>query len=126
MIPSAMNNSSNRLLNIVQVKCPTGLVIIEVHYFVSYIMILLCIFHYFHLCYVISINILGCFLLLQCIEVNDAVSNKKIGTIIESEVQAKWDKIKETKGGSLLIEKAFDSKKKMKVTVEKFRNPDSK
>jgi len=62
----------------------------------------------------------GCFLLLQCIEVNDAVSNKKIGTIIESEVQAKWDKIKETKGGSLLIEKAFDNKKKMKVTVEKF------
>ena len=57
---------------------------------------------------------------------NDAVSNKKIGTIIESEVQAKWDKIKETKGGSLLIEKAFDNKKKMKVTVEKFRNPDSK
>lgn len=57
---------------------------------------------------------------------NDAVSNKKIGTIIESEVQAKWDKIKETKGGSLLIEKAFDNKKKMKVTVEKFRNPGSK
>jgi len=52
--------------------------------------------------------------------VNDAVSNKKIGTIIENEVQAKWDKIKETKGGSLLIEKAFDNKKKMKVTVEKF------
>ena len=55
---------------------------------------------------------------------NDAVSNKKIGMIIESEVQAKWDKIKDTKGGSLLIEKAFDNKKKMKVTVEKFRNPD--
>ena len=57
---------------------------------------------------------------------NDAVSNKKIGTIIESEVQAKWAKIKDTKGGSLLIEKAFDNKKKMKVTVEKFRNPDRK
>ena len=57
---------------------------------------------------------------------NDAVSNKKIGMIIESEVQAKWDKIKDTKGGSLLIEKAFDNKKKMKVTVEKFRNPDWK
>ena len=84
------------------------------------------ILHFFSLCYVISINISGCFLLLQCIEVNDAVSNKKIGTIIESEVQAKWDKIKETKGGSLLIEKAFDNKKKMKVTVEKFRNPGSK
>ena len=55
---------------------------------------------------------------------NDAVSNNKIGTIIESEVQAKWDKIKDTKGGSLLIEKAFDNNKKMKSTVEKFRNPD--
>ena len=66
--------------------------------------------------------VLGCFLLLQCIEVNDTGSNAKMGKILETEVQNKWDEIKETKGGSLLIEKAFDSKRKMKVSVEKFRN----
>lgn len=64
----------------------------------------------------------GCFLILQCIEVNDEVSNIEMGKILEGIIGEKWDEIQNTKGGALLTQKAFDSQKRMKTQVIKFSN----
>ena len=63
----------------------------------------------------------GCFLILQILEVNDRAANEIVKEKLEKAILSKKKEISKTKGGQLLIEKAF-ANGKMRVELDAFRN----
>ena len=61
----------------------------------------------------------GCFLVLQVLEANVQKVNEKVKERLESVILKKRKTIEQTKGGQLLLEKAFDGKE-MRIELDRF------